>query len=73
MQKHRRLEDAYRFIGFRPEPRVRGIFGDPKARIVRLLVERVEVGPMGADIKLRVAGLTSLVRDLQGGPLDEAA
>jgi hypothetical protein len=31
---------------------------------VRLLVERVEVGPAGADIRLRVAGLASLVRDL---------
>ena len=31
---------------------------------MRLLVERVEVGPAGADIRLRVAGLTSLVRDL---------
>ena len=31
---------------------------------MRLLVERVEVGPAGADIQLRVAGLTSLVRDL---------
>jgi hypothetical protein len=49
------------------------LFPAEQARIVRLLVERVEVGPMGADIKLRVAGLTSLVRDLQGGPLDEAA
>ncbi len=34
------------------------------ARVVRLLVERVEVGPAGADIRLRVAGLASLVRDL---------
>ncbi len=37
MRKLRRLDDAYRFIGFRPESTVRGIFGDPKARIVRLL------------------------------------
>ena len=37
MRKQRRLEDAYRFIGFLPEPKVRGIFGDPKARIVRLV------------------------------------
>jgi hypothetical protein len=37
MRKQRRLEDAYRFIGFRPDPKVRGIFGDPKARIVQLL------------------------------------
>ena len=34
MRKQRRLEDAYRFPGFRPEPTVRGIFGDPKARVV---------------------------------------
>jgi hypothetical protein len=26
---------------------------------VRLLVERVEVGPAGADIRLRVAGLAT--------------
>ena len=31
---------------------------------MRLLVERVEVGPAGADIRLRVAGLASLARDL---------
>ena len=31
---------------------------------MRLLVERVEVGPAGADIRLRVAGLASLACDL---------
>ncbi len=31
---------------------------------MRLLVERVEIGPTGADIQLRVAGLAGLVRDL---------
>ena len=40
------------------------LFPAEQARIVRLLVERVEVGPAGADIRLRVAGLTGLVRDL---------
>jgi hypothetical protein len=40
------------------------LFPAEQARIVRLLVERVEVGPAGADIWLRVWGLTSLVRDL---------
>ena len=45
------------------------LFPAEQARIVRLLVERVEVGPAGADIRLRVAGLASLVRDLgAGGP-----
>ena len=40
------------------------LFPAEQARIVRLLVERVEVGPAGADIRLRVAGLASLARDL---------
>jgi hypothetical protein len=31
---------------------------------VRALVERVVVGPAGADIRLRVEGLAGLVRDL---------
>lgn len=35
-----------------------------QARIVRLLVERVVVGPAGADIWLRLDGLGDLVRDL---------
>ena len=38
---------------------------------MRLLVERVEVGPAGADIRLRVEGLASLVRDL--GAISSAA
>jgi hypothetical protein len=38
--------------------------GAEQAHIVRLLVERVEVGPIGADIRLRLEGLASLVRDL---------
>jgi len=35
--KRRRLRDAYRFPGFRPVERVRGVFGDPHARIVTLI------------------------------------
>src|SRR5579863_1102202 len=37
MRKKRRLADTYRFPGFRPEHQVRGCFGDPKARILRLV------------------------------------
>ena len=33
----RRLLDAYRFPGFRPQATVKGVFGDPKARIVTLV------------------------------------
>jgi hypothetical protein len=35
-KRKRRLWDAYAFSGFRPEGKVHGIFGDPKARIIRL-------------------------------------
>jgi hypothetical protein len=45
-------------------------FPAEQASIVRLLVERVEVGPAGAHIRLRVAGLASLVRDLGAGAPD---
>ena len=40
------------------------LFPAEQARIVRALVERVVVGSAGADIRLRVEGLTGLVRDL---------
>ena len=43
------------------------LFPGEQARIVHLLVERVTVGPTGADIQLRVEGLASLVRDLGAG------
>ena len=32
----RRLWDTYSFAGFRAQPTVRGIFGDPKARVITL-------------------------------------
>jgi DNA invertase Pin-like site-specific DNA recombinase len=40
------------------------LFPAEQARIVRLLVERVVVGPAGADIRLRLDGLGGLARDL---------
>ena len=40
------------------------LFPAERARIVRLLVERVDVGPNGADIRLRIEVLAGLVRDL---------
>ncbi len=36
MGKRRGLLDEYRFPGFRPRAAVKGIFGDPKARGIRL-------------------------------------
>ncbi len=49
------------------------LFPAEQARIIRLLVERVEIGPDGADIRLRVEGLASLVRDLGAVQLRTAA
>jgi hypothetical protein len=40
----------------------------PLPRCPGALVERVVVGPTGADIRLRVEGLVGLVRDLRGTP-----
>ncbi|WP_338147670.1 recombinase family protein [Neoroseomonas terrae] len=48
----------------RPDPLWDELFPAEQARIVRALVERVVVGPAGADIRLRVEGLAGLVRDL---------
>jgi hypothetical protein len=42
------------------------LFPAEQARIVQLLVERVDVQEGGANIRLRVDGLTSLVEDFKG-------
>jgi hypothetical protein len=36
-KKFRRLTDQYACPGFHPRARVRGVFGDPKARVVTLV------------------------------------
>lgn len=36
MGKQKTLRDEYRFPGFRPKAQLCGIFGDPRARIIRL-------------------------------------
>jgi DNA invertase Pin-like site-specific DNA recombinase len=40
------------------------LFPAEQARVIQLLVERVDVAPDGADIRLRTEGLTKLVADL---------
>jgi DNA invertase Pin-like site-specific DNA recombinase len=46
------------------------LFPAEQTRIVQLLVERVDVGPDGADIRLRTEGLTNLVADLRAVRLE---
>lgn len=36
MEKKRHLLDEYRFPGFRPRAKIQGIFGDSKAKVIRL-------------------------------------
>lgn len=36
MGKQRRLLDEYRFPGFRPNAGIKGVFGDPMARVITL-------------------------------------
>ena len=43
------------------------LFPTEQARIVQLLVERVDVGMDGFDLRLRVDGLAHLARDLSSG------
>lgn len=40
------------------------LFPAEQARIVQLLIERIEVTPGGLDVRLQVDGLANLVRDL---------
>ncbi|MCW5715426.1 MAG: hypothetical protein KIT43_13015 [Bauldia sp.] len=49
------------------------MFPAEQARIFQLLVERVDVGVDGIDVRLRVEGLAHLVRDLRDGERKEAA
>jgi DNA invertase Pin-like site-specific DNA recombinase len=44
------------------------LFPAEQARIIALLVERVDVRTDRVDIKLRIAGLTSLIGELTGNP-----
>ena len=43
------------------------LFPAEQARIVQLLVERIDVGERGFDLRLRVDGLASLAKDLSDG------
>jgi hypothetical protein len=47
----KRLSDAYRFPGFRPFEKVRGVFGDPKARVIKLIrrSKKLAVAPVGSN------------------------
>ncbi len=49
------------------------LFPAEQARIVTLLVERVDIGTDGLNVRLRVDGLGSLAREILAGGVGEAA
>jgi len=49
------------------------LFPAEQARIIRLLVERVVISDTGADITLRLEGLTSVLDQMQSKPSNQAA
>lgn len=64
-KRKRRLWDAYAFPMFRPQRTVRGVFGDPKARVITLerrskkrlaaaVVERSSAGTTGGRVKFAI-------------------
>lgn len=49
------------------------LFPTEQARIVALLVERVDIGTDGLKVRLRVDGLGGLAREMLAGSIGEAA
>src|SRR5260370_34678213 len=60
--KRRRLLDAYRFVGFRPMGEVRGLFGDPYARIVTLVRRSKKQSATHADGHIAVGTIARFDR-----------
>ena len=52
----------------RLDPLWNELFPAEQARIVQLLVERVDIHPDSMNVRLRTAGLTKLVDELRGRP-----
>ena len=64
MSKRRTLSDLYRFPGCRPKKAVKGIFGDPRARVIKLERRKKICGVCGTSHRSFYDRKTRLVRDL---------
>jgi hypothetical protein len=65
-------ENEARLALERLDPLWEELFPAEQARIIRLLVDRVDIGPGGADVRLKLEGLASLARDLGASPAEAA-
>jgi hypothetical protein len=63
-------EDDARLALERLDPLWDELFPAEQARIIRLLVDRVDIGAGGADVRLKLEGLGSLARDLAAPPTE---
>ena len=63
-------EDEVRLALERLDPLWEELFPAEQARIIRLLVDRVDIGAGGADGRLKLEGLASLARDLATPPAE---
>lgn len=61
MARSKNLEDAYRFPRFHPLPNIRGVFGDPFARIITLIRR---------EKKRHAASVAVFTRDITTGRQD---
>ena len=61
-------EEEARLALERLDPLGEELFPAVQARIIRLLVDRVDIGAGGADVRLQLEGPASLARDLATPP-----
>lgn len=59
MGRKRQLLDEYQFPGFRPKANIKGVFGDPKARVIHL--KRTQKKRC-ADVAIRCIGVITIRR-----------
>jgi transposase len=69
MLKKRSLLDAYRFPGFRPRARIKGIFGDPQSRVIRLERRQKKRCAVGVAPCTGVSTKVRRIRDLSCGEM----
>jgi len=65
-------EDEARLALERLDPLWEELFPAEQTRILRLLVDRVDLGPDGADVRMKLDGLASLARELAAPGADWA-
>jgi len=49
MQKNKRLTDTYQFPQFKPHQSISGVFGDPKARVIKFTRKGKKLSAVSAE------------------------